>query len=216
MATVTSMDFFILGSQSELAQAEIKAVLKKELIIVESSPCVIISQPIRCDLTELQERLAGIVKTGKIIGELYRWSDNEVTELVASNALRSQGKNKINFGLSVYDIGGSKRTQELERDLDKIGLIVKRLLKESRRPVRYVKSKEPRLSSAVVETNGLLSSGGEFIFFVADKKIYIGKTETVKNFRSWEKRDFGRPARDAKNGMLPPKLARMMINLSVI
>ena len=36
----------------------------------------------------------------------------------------------------------------------------------------------------------------------------------MQDFKAWSTRDFGRPARDSKSGMLPPKLARMMINLS--
>jgi tRNA G10 N-methylase Trm11 len=35
----------------------------------------------------------------------------------------------------------------------------------------------------------------------------------VQPFDEWGKRDFGRPARDDHNGMLPPKLATILINL---
>jgi len=38
----------------------------------------------------------------------------------------------------------------------------------------------------------------------------------VQDADSWSGRDFGRPRRNAKQGMLPPKLARMMLNLSGI
>ena len=82
--------------------------------------------------------------------------------------------------------------------------------------MRYVKGKEPRLSSAIVETNGLLESGGEYVLLVCENNILIGQTEAIQNFKAWSDRDYGRPARDARSGMLPPKLARMMINLSGI
>lgn len=208
------MNFFILGTHDELATAEIKAVLKDGLVVVAQSRQAILAQPLDRNLVELQERLAGVVKIGYVIGEMPRFEQEEAAQLVAGFALQASGKNKISFGLSVYDIGNTKLTHELERDLDDIGLVVKRLLKEGKRPVRYVKAKEPRLSSAVVEMNGLLSSGGEYVFLAASDRVYIGKTETIQDFRAWEDRDFGRPARDAKSGMLPPKLARLMINLS--
>ena len=48
------------------------------------------------------------------------------------------------------------------------------------------------------------------------REILIGQTETIQDFEAWGERDFGRPARDPKSGMLPPKLARLMINLSGI
>jgi tRNA (guanine10-N2)-dimethyltransferase len=208
------MNFFILGSHDELSIAEIKAVLKDTLVVVAQSRQALLTQPLDPNLGELQERLAGVVKIGYVIGEMPRWSQDEAAELVAGFALEAAGKNKISFGLSVYDLDNPKRTHELEKDLDSVGLQVKRLLKEGTRPVRYVKAKEPRLSSAVVETNGLLSSGGEYVFLCAQGRTYVGKTETIQDFRAWEDRDFGRPARNAKAGMLPPKLARLMINLA--
>jgi len=45
-------------------------------------------------------------------------------------------------------------------------------------------------------------------------KAYLGKTANVQNADAWSKRDYDRPKRDSKNGMLPPKLARMMVNLA--
>ena len=35
----------------------------------------------------------------------------------------------------------------------------------------------------------------------------------MQDFEQWGARDYGRPSRDAVRGMLPPKLARMMVNL---
>jgi len=47
-------------------------------------------------------------------------------------------------------------------------------------------------------------------------KILIGETLAVQPFKDLSRRDFGRPARDDLSGMLPPKLAQIMINLSQI
>lgn len=210
------MTYFILGSHPELSIAELKAVLRSEYRPVFVSKSVVVIEPIDRNLGELQERLAGIVKVGRVVGELTIWNKTQATDLIASLASSATGKNKISFGLSVYDLGDKKSIRFLERDLDKLGLEVKKRLKETGRPVRYVKGKEPRLSSAIVETNGLLESGGEYVFLVCENKILIGQTEVVQNFKAWSDRDYGRPARDAKSGMLPPKLARMMINLGGI
>jgi len=46
------------------------------------------------------------------------------------------------------------------------------------------------------------------------KGIYVGKTLTIQDYESYSFRDYGRPARDAFSGMIPPKLAKMMINLA--
>ncbi len=210
------MIYFILGSQPELSIAELQAALQNEYRPVFVSESVVVIEPLDHNLGELQTRLAGIVKVGRVSGELDLWNKSEAADLMSSLASNAAGKNKISFGLSVYDLGDKKTTRFLERDLDQLGLEVKKRLKETGRPVRYVKGKEPRLSSAIVETNGLLESGGEFVLFATEGKILIGQTEAIQNFKAWSDRDFGRPARDAKSGMLPPKLARMMINLSGI
>jgi tRNA G10 N-methylase Trm11 len=44
---------------------------------------------------------------------------------------------------------------------------------------------------------------------------WIGLTSHVQDATSWSERDFDKPFRDAKTGMLPPKLARMMLNMAL-
>ncbi len=43
---------------------------------------------------------------------------------------------------------------------------------------------------------------------------FMAKTVAVQDFEDWGKRDYGRPAAAGHIGMLPPKVARMMINIS--
>jgi tRNA G10 N-methylase Trm11 len=207
------MTYFILGSHPTLSKAELSAVLGHFEIIAESKTVLITSIEEK-NLGRLQSRLAGIVKIGHIIGELSEWDQNGAAELIAAYASGAMGKNKICFGISVYDLGDEKMARELEGEIDTLGGTIKRFLKESGRPVRYVTSKQPRLSSVVVETNSLLSSGGEFVLLVKKDKILLGQTAVIQDFKAWSDRDYGRPKRDKRSGMLPPKLARIMINLS--
>lgn len=208
------MVYFILGSQKELCVAELKAVIGNAYQPLFESSQVVILEDFTQNFQQLQNLLAGVIKIGKIFGEFSLWNKEEAADLIASQVSEAQGKNKISFGLSVYDLGNQKQTRTLEKELDALGIEIKKRLKKSQRPVRYVKAREPRLSSAVIETNGLLLSGGEFVLFTAPHQIFLGQTETIQDFRAWEKRDMGRPARDPKSGMLPPKLARIMINLA--
>ncbi|MBI4438105.1 RsmD family RNA methyltransferase [Candidatus Uhrbacteria bacterium] len=210
------MTFFILGSQQELCKAELKAVLTGPVALVYESDGVVVVESDALNASQLQDRLGGVVKIGSLIGELKQWDPESAAGLIAMHAQDAAGKNKISFGLSVYDLGDPALARALGKEVDALGQEIKKQLKTAGRPVRYVKAREPRLSSAVIETNGLLASGGEYVLLAAQGKILIGQTETIQDFRAWERRDFGRPARDAKSGMLPPKLARMMINLSGI
>ncbi len=43
----------------------------------------------------------------------------------------------------------------------------------------------------------------------------MAKTVAVQDFEDWGKRDYGRPEAEGHIGMLPPKVARMMVNIGV-
>jgi tRNA G10 N-methylase Trm11 len=50
---------------------------------------------------------------------------------------------------------------------------------------------------------------------IADgNKSFLGRTLAVQPFKELSHRDYGRPARDDASGMLPPKLAMIMVNLA--
>ncbi|MBI2473478.1 hypothetical protein HYV70_02925 [Candidatus Uhrbacteria bacterium] len=208
------MMYFILGSHPLLSLSELKAVLGTDFHPVFQSSAILLNKNASQNPAMLQERLAGVIKIGRIVSSVETWDVQKITDLITSLLTTVEGKNKISFGLSLYNLDDPQKTKGLEKQLDALGLTIKKQLKQKERPVRYVKGKEPRLSSAIVETNGLLTSGGEFALFVSKRGIFIGQTSSIQPFKAWSKRDFGRPRRDAKNGMLPPKLARMMINLS--
>lgn len=142
---------------------------------------------------------------------------------------------KIYFGLSLYRLTNQAAANILLGDnqqsyldqvaaiplitlsqLTRLALKIKDSLKQKKIKCRWVASREINLSSVVVKTNKLLSKKGiEIILLIASDKIFIGKTLAVQEFAELEKRDCGRPARDAKSGMLPPKLAKIMINLGL-
>lgn len=161
-------------------------------------------------LQNLQYRLAGMQKFGEVIGKVY--SDRELRDFLVSMLVSQEGR--IQFGLSVYDIGGKKDSEQLRANLDKIGLSVKRSLKEAGFAVRYIQSKGGEVTSVISRKNNLPEHGGDIALFVDQKGIQIGEVRTVQDYGAWRKRDIDRPGRDAKRGMLPPKLARMMLNLT--
>lgn len=199
------MTFFILGSHPELSVAEIFSLIGEKPIVARL-PHVLIVDEVEQHLEALQTRLAGSVKIGSIIGELESWHEEETASLMASFITETAGKQKMSFGVSGY---GIKRERLLS-----LGKRIKQSLKTTGRPIRYVTSKQEVLSSVIVKENGLLSSGGEFAIFKTADKYLLGQTQTIQDYKLWSQRDFGRPRRDAKSGLLPPKLARIMLNLS--
>lgn len=83
---------------------------------------------------------------------------------------------------------------------------VKKEIKLLGRAVRYV---EPK-NTATVEYNNLVERHSDITLLAGEAFA----TVAVQPFADFGKRDYGRPGRDSKSGMLPPKLARMMVNLA--
>jgi tRNA G10 N-methylase Trm11 len=72
-----------------------------------------------------------------------------------------------------------------------------------------------RLSSAQVLFHGLYRAPNAEITIIKNGEQYLyGRTIWVQDIQDYEKRDTGKPGRDAKVGMLPPKLAQIMVNIA--
>jgi tRNA G10 N-methylase Trm11 len=79
-----------------------------------------------------------------------------------------------------------------------------------------VPQKTVELNAATVLYNKLTSGKGIELLAVSDgTKTLIGYTAIIQDIDAYSARDQARPFRDAKVGMLPPKLAQIIINLAV-
>lgn len=203
------MHFFIPGTHPKLSQAELEALDPQASFSIVSETVLV--GELQTGAGDLLNKTAGVVKAGEIFSAIENYNKETLAALLAATV--EPGTNKFHIGLSVYNAGGAA-FQEIQKDQSRLGLELKSLIKETGRPVRFVTSKDATLSSVVVQKNHLLENGAEFVLIVTPKKILIGQTTFVQDFEAWGHRDFGRPARDAKSGMLPPKLARLMVNLS--
>lgn len=203
---------FILGRVPELSLAELKCVLSVQTsftVIESSAHFFVIETPVPLDTIKLMNILGGTIKIGE---GLAVFSDTKcVTEQIAQTLInRAVNEQKIYFGVSAYS------PLPLNLNSYRLGLEIKTILKKTfNRSSRLVSSHETTLSSVVVATNKLLSSrGAELQIFFIHNKLYVARTSAVQNFAEFSKRDYERPAADPKSGMLPPKVARIMLNLA--
>ncbi len=111
---------------------------------------------------------------------------------------------KITLGVSDYSRGTSAFKAQGE------ALKLKRMLSKLGRSVRVVPNKEAVLSSATSFHNHLF--GETKIELIKYGKIFY-RVIGVQDIDAYVNRDQARPARDAKVGMLPPKLAQILLNL---
>lgn len=208
------MDYiFILGSNPTLSLAEISAVLGMETDLSRASMSTALVKSDQFSPAELMDRLAGVKKIGRVIGSFNEYDREEMANFISS--IMGQPASKVKFGISVYSLNYESLAQKMIKDLESIGLEVKKRLKAEGVSSRYVSSKGHELSSVGVHENKLLESGGEFLLIATREGLIVGQTEVVQDYKAWSHRDFDKPARDAKRGMLPPKLARTMVNLAI-
>jgi tRNA G10 N-methylase Trm11 len=212
--------FFILGSNSAISLAEIMAFFNEhedvptpdDFILSDKLEALIFKTNKNIDSPGLIKNLGGSVKIGIIKSIVGRRESNigiQPQILDAAFDMINEKKisaGKFNFGISIY--GDDKLNTK------HIGLTLKNRLKEEGISSRWVVSREKNLSSVVVDTNKLTGKGMEIIIIRSKNKLYIGHTMAVQPFRELSYRDYGRPSRDDRSGMLPPKLAQIMINLS--
>jgi tRNA G10 N-methylase Trm11 len=195
--------FFILGRQPELSKSEILAKFHQLNIeakeILSTNDFQIFDVDNEIDVTAFMNQLGGTIKIGKIISELKNVNVDSLLPLIPESDA------KIHFGLSTYGCN---------LKIGNIGKGLKMKLKSKELKARFVSSKDNPLSSVIVKKNHLLDKGIEIVVMKDYEKYIIGQTLEVQPFEQMSKLDYGRPARDDESGMIPPKLAQIMINLS--
>ncbi|QQS19336.1 hypothetical protein IPL85_03540 [Candidatus Saccharibacteria bacterium] len=159
-------------------------------------------------------RLGGSTRLAAVLGEMsgtsWKQVEKSLIELAKSTAFALPTSGKFHLGLSAYgfDISPAK--------LNALGLTLKKVIRSRYEgSVRLVPNNETELGTAQVIHNRLVTPNGAELLLIADsEKTYIAKTICVQDIASYTLRDRGRPKRDARVGMLPPKLAQIIINLA--
>lgn len=199
----------ILGRQPELGLVELESILGARNLRPFGQQAALLSRP--ADIA----RLGGSVKVGRVIAELAADEinsmlfDGGVWDEVLKVARQIEGK--VTFGLSVY--GGRKSAKDVQAAAAKE--LKARLAQIVNGSVRAVtsQSRGRELSAAQVKFNKLLAKGFELLVVYNGKDAaVVALTIGVQDIDWYSKRDYDRPARSAKVGMLPPKLAQVLVN----
>lgn len=188
----------IAGRQPLISLAEIQALYDKAARLVGKKLVFFeIDEDGEENISPDINRLGGSLKLG-------RFFDTDFSKL-AKFLATAHPEGKITLGISDFSKQkksglAKQKSMELKRNLAKMG-----------RSVRVITSNEPEISSATAHHNQLGEKTGCFEIFLIDREIYLSLG--TQNITAYTERDQARPARDAKVGMLPPKLAQILINL---
>lgn len=191
---------FVLGRHTALSLIEIKATLREGGVVGEPGGRFVM---VATDTPPLLPKLGGTDRIVEVLAEQdHQFSPEEILPLLPRSA-----EKKTTFGISGLPANKAKA----------LGSGLKKLLRAEQKSVRFVipRGKAPLLNAAQVLFNSLLTSQNvELVFVELGGRYYVGRTVQIQDIQAYEQRDTARPVRDAKVGMLPPKLAQIMLNIA--
>lgn len=163
---------------------------------------------LRQTISTLQARLGGTIQ----IVLLWQQATLRDTPAVLATAIETIPVLATRWKLAVRSIGTTIQAERL-------ALQIKRELKARHFTVRYLPSKtgiagvfHEKLDLNRFDPN---HPGLELVVLPEEKGLWLGVTLCVQDIDEYSRRDFGIPLPDPTSGMLPPKLAQIMINLCV-
>ncbi len=197
----------ILGRQPALGMAELERLYGSSHTSWFSDECALVTAP-SFDF----DRLGGSLKAGRVVAELSgNWAEVS-KKIVSEYALAwAHSPHKITLGISAYGFKAAPR------DVQKTGILLKQKLKKTGTSLRLIPNDFTALNTAASHHNklGLSSSKVELLVVRSGSgKVIIAESVGAQNITAIAARDQARPHTDAFVGMLPPKLARMMLNMA--
>lgn len=206
---MNSNSLCILGRQPLIGLAELVSLYGSDVQALGQQAAIINRLPKDINF----ERIGGSLKLCLIreILPYQVWPDIQSAVLnLLSTQIANLPAGKVTLGFSVYN-------DHLSNDqIMKLGFSIKQNLRQSGRSIRLVPNVTAQLNSAQIIHNHLTNNRGiEIVIYRDGQRTIIAQTIVVQNIASYSMRDYNRPKRDARVGMLPPKLAQIMINLAV-
>lgn len=153
------------------------------------------------------DRLGGtILLCKKIVDE---GSLSDIPAILAKELANAKGK--VTFSLRGIGVHPPK-LKDLYREC-------KNLLRKKGQASRYVGNEHKPAASALLHDAGILDpkTGCELTIIVNNEQkfFWVGRTVGAQDPNRYAKRDMEKPVRDTRVGLLPPKLAQMMLNLGL-
>ncbi len=200
----------ILGRHPTLSIVEIESLYSNNHIIELINP-----QIARIDMPASEinfSRLGGILKVSELISVNKNSQDlNILFEIIKkiTEDLTENTSSKINLGISSYGLNINLN------ELNQLKLKLKKHLRTIGKSIRLIPNDTLDLSTAQTYHNKLdLKNNIELIITYKNSSYFIARVTNVQDINEYSFRDRNRPKRDTRVGMLPPKLAQIMINLA--
>ncbi|HEY4963985.1 MAG TPA: hypothetical protein VIH90_04785 [Candidatus Saccharimonadales bacterium] len=200
----------ILGRQPDLGLAELISLYGDDKVekindvaaIIDIDPC-----------NFKFDRLGGSTKFAKLLTTLGTTDWTEIEKFLVSaspDQAKTMPEGKMTLGMSVYGFNMDFKA------ILTAGIKLKKAIQKTGRSVRIVPNKTNELSAAQIIHNKLTSDKAwDLLIIKGQKNSYIAQTIKAQDIEGYARRDQKRPFRDSRVGMLPPKLAQIIVNLAV-
>lgn len=192
---------FVFGRTPHLALAELASLFPNATLLNSNMGILNVSPGDRFSSESVIASLGGTVKIAEVRQEVPSLSAATLASVLIKTADRSK---RIVFGISSYHPSVPVTTTLLSD--------TKKELESGGYTARFVTGRDNEPLTSVVVSKQKLT---ELIIAPKKQSIVIAKTVAVQDFESWNRRDYGRPYADPKSGMLPPKVARIAVNLAM-
>jgi len=192
---------FILGKDRDLSLAEISARYPKSKSLTSGSDFAVLDMGQRVINQSEFNCLGGVIKAA----EVTEMTDRDGVARVAKAELERHHKgSKLDFGISVYGWP--------EKNLRSLLIGLRKELSKEDKSSRFANQNFLNLSTA--QHKGIQKKGVELLVAKNQDEFFIGPVVGIQDIDAYGKRDYEKPFRNMKVGMLPPKLAQIMINLT--
>ncbi len=160
------------------------------------------------DISEPQALLDSLGGTIRIAEVIATVAFPKVTDILVAELLTALPEGKLTFGMSLFP--------QDDWQLKTLLIGVKKALRKHDRSVRFANRTFRNFDAGTLHNENLFPPKGCEILAIVneDKKLILAKTLAAQNITALSERDYGKPVRDMKVGMLPPKLALMLINFA--
>lgn len=203
---------FVLGRNPQLSRAELAPLCDEVLFAEEKS--LMLAENLKFenprDLPKSPEqifldRLGGTIRMGEVVGEFK--SEKEVQDEILKQVQELKPEGKIQIGVSAWSCGKNFLRHFLPE--------LKNAFRDQHdRNCRIVNAPGQNLDSGKIFGEKLLKKGFEFLVWKREDSFLLAQTKANQNLRNYVLRDREKDFRDARMGMLPPKVAQILVNLA--
>ncbi|MBT3704985.1 hypothetical protein HOG17_04375 [Candidatus Peregrinibacteria bacterium] len=209
------MYLFELGRIKKLSLAELNNLFGEEnLVEIIDHFAIYNLETLHKEPQDLQDKLGGTIKIAEIVDHFTSKTKDPKKKIESSlkTILTDHFKDrsgKIPFALTAVNVPDNPK------------VFLKQFLSFSKKTIkslgfnsRFVNKPWQNATTAQISKSGSVQKGIDLTILGGKATLYIAKTLSIQNINSYSYRDYKKPFRDPKMGMLPPKLAQIMINLA--